>query len=251
MFNTFLNSLKRPNNQYLIETIQKGYQTLFENKNTHYELADMLEHLPIKETAKNITEQIMADIADYYKNDTQFQRSKKYTANIEDKCVKPYVVEIDVILSNNNSYVNDAQEDYMNIKLFKRENADFNTQQNHMDTLKDDIYNTIEHECGHYFLSQKGVETCIYHNEGMNKYYYDIQEIVLHSKTIYNKFVMANPNWMDLDIDILKKRLMGKVKTLPIITNIQAPFPLALQKKYFTLIMKKYINPTLNKKNVT
>jgi hypothetical protein len=214
---------------------------------TPYELIDMLKYLPVKETARSITDQLIKDIENYYKNGTPL-KSKKYIASIKDKCMKPYTVDTDFILSNNDSYVNDAQEDYINFKIYKREKADANTQKWHINKLKKEIYDIVEHECGHYFLSQKGVETCIYHSQGMSKYYYDRQEMVLHSQNIYNNFVESNPNWMFLDEPVIKKKLQIGIRMLPSITRISAPFPTSLQSKYVTLIMKTYIQPALKGK---
>jgi hypothetical protein len=67
------------------------------------------------------------------------------------------------------------------------------------------------------------------------KYYQDRQELVLHTREIYDTFSSDYPNWKTMPIESIIKRLTYVVKDLPRHTNINSPFGSATQKNILTL----------------
>jgi hypothetical protein len=109
------------------------------------------------------------------------------------------------------------------------------------------LYHILKHECSHFYLSQRGIEQCLYntHPDGMKKYYQDRQELVLHSREIFDRFQDDFPNWRTMDLEFITKRINNRVKDLRSHTNIHAPFNAGTQKKYLNFIINSYIKPNL------
>jgi hypothetical protein len=61
-------------------------------------------------------------------------------------------------------------------------------------------------------FSTKGVENCIYNTHPDEKYYQDRQELVLHTREIYDTFSSDYPNWKTMPIESIIKRLTYVVK---------------------------------------
>jgi hypothetical protein len=217
------------------------------------ELVDLLALLPVDETAKYLAEEIYQDIIQYYNNDIK-PVDKKYTYHPEDKCLQPYIVDIDFRLSNNMAGLGYAQEDYIQVKYLSKDAGDYSMGNKFggAERLQKSLFNIIKHECSHFYLSQKGVENCMYntHPDGMKKYYLDRQELVLHSREMFDDFVIGYPRWKTMSIEAITKRLISVVKNLPRHTNINAPFNGGTQKKYLNFILKNYIKPNLQEKPI-
>jgi hypothetical protein len=96
-------------------------------------------------------------------------------------------------------------------------------------------------------LSQKDVEQCLYltHPDGMQKYYHDRQEMVLHSREIFERFNERWPNWRTYPLETIVKKIKEQVDFLQNHTNIGYPFPGPLRKKYLNHILNSYIKPEL------
>jgi 4-hydroxybenzoate polyprenyltransferase len=169
---------------------------------TPEELVELLELVPTDETALYLTEEIYQDILKYYDEDFKLV-AKEYTYYPKDKCLKPYTLEIDFRNSRNWYGIGFAKEQYIQIKYLDKDAMDFKPPYGGAENLKRPIYNIIKHECGHFYLSQKGVEECLYltHQDGMEKYYYDRQEIVLHSREIFETLIYEYPNWYTMKIE--------------------------------------------------
>jgi hypothetical protein len=88
------------------------------------ELIELLEFLPVDDTAKYLTEEIYQDIVKYYINDIS-PKTKDYTYYPQDKCLKPYIVQIDFRPSNNMAGIGYAQEDYIQVKYLSKDAPDY------------------------------------------------------------------------------------------------------------------------------
>ena len=217
---------------------------------TPEELVELLSLLPINETAKDLTNQIMSDLKDYYENNGELPPIKTYVYQPEDKCIQPYELEVDFIEKRGAAVVSIgySEQHYIQLYILQKdvEGAYFRVL-----SLPDKIFNIIKHECSHYYLSQKNIESCLYHThpDGMKKYYYDRQELVLHSREIFDEFDKKVSNWRNEPLDKIKVYIADKVKNLRDNTYIYQPFPQSLQNKYVAFIMNNYIKPNHNSIN--
>jgi hypothetical protein len=221
----------------------KLYETF--KKGSPEELVDFLKYLPVEETAKYLTEKIIADLHNYYDNDVKIPYEVKYVYTPEDKCIPPYELNIHFLPSNNDTNLGDCFENDIQIKYINKQCSNFKSFGNRTNRIKRPLYNIIKHECSHFYLRQKDVEVCIYHTHGFDKYYSDRQEMVLHSREIFDDFVEDNTSWKTYPIERIEKLIMSKVKNLRNHTNVYAPFGGGIQKKYFNFIMNNYIKPNL------
>jgi len=213
---------------------------------TPEELAEWLELLPVDETAKYLSEEIYQEILKYYTQDIKPQ-DKKFEYHPQEKCLQPYIVEIDFRISNNYPGLGHAEENYIQVKYLSKDAREYYPPYGGAERLQKVLYNIIKHECGHFYLRQKGVEACLYHThpDGMKKYYHDRQELVLHSREIFDTLDDNYPNWPTWDMTKIIDRLTYTIKNLPRHTNINAPYPATLQKKYLNFIVNTYIKPRL------
>ena len=212
------------------------------------ELVELLDLLPVNETAKYLAEEIYQDVMKYYNEDIR-PVDKKYTFYPEEKCLTPYEVEIGFHSSNNMTGLGYASEDYIQVKYLNKDSMEFRSNPRGGGNLLKTLYHIIKHECSHFYLKQKGVENCLYntHPDGMKKYYQDRQELVLHSREIFDRFEENFPNWKESPLELNIKRIEGSVKRLRDHTNINMPFNVSTQKKYLKFILNTYIEPNLNK----
>jgi hypothetical protein len=209
-------------------------------KGSPEELVDMLKFLPIDETAKDLTEQIMNDLKDYYSHGRKLDR-EVYTYIPEDKCLKPY--ELKVLFSTVNSpRIGDSQQHFIHVQHLHG----FKAKDNYTPiNLGKKIYKIIKHECSHFYMELKGVEECLYntHADGLKKYYQDRQELVLHGREIFEDFIEANPDWQTHSLDKIQKRITNRVRNLRNDKGIPGLFNGGVQLKYILFIMKNYIKP--------
>ncbi len=219
-------------------------------KGSPEELVELLKLLPVDETATYLTEEIYQDIMKYYKDDITLNE-KEYTYYPTSECLKPYSVTVDFFPSNNMPNIGYAEQHYIQVKYLNKNSSSFKSnmygENGGAETLYKQLRNIIKHECSHFYMELKGVETCIYYTDpkGMKKYYHDRQEMVLHSREIFDMFVDRYPNWKTMPMDNIVSYLSGKVKNLPNHTNIYYPYTAALQKKYLNFIINTYIKPSL------
>jgi hypothetical protein len=213
---------------------------------TPEELAEWLELLPVDETAKYLAEEIYQEILKYYTQDIKPQ-DKIFEYHPEEKCLQPYTVEIDFRISNNYPGLGYAEENYIQVKYLSKDAREYYPPHGGAERLQKALFNIIKHECGHFYLRQRGVEECLYHThpDGMKKYYHDRQELVLHSREIFDTLDDNYPNWVTWDMSKIIDRLTHTIKNLPRHTNINAPYPATLQKKYLNFIINSYIKPRL------
>lgn len=213
------------------------------------ELVGLLELLPVDKTARYIGEEIYQDVMNYYEYDIKLPSEKKYMYHPEEGCLRSYEVTIDFMPSNNGTGLGYASEDYIQVKVLRKESQEYQMLKGSDPAwrLVKGLYHILKHECSHFYLSQRGVEQCLYntHPDGMKKYYQDRQELVLHSREIFDRFQDDFPNWKTMDLEIITKRITNRVKDLRSHTNIHAPFNAGTQKKYLSFIMNNYIKPNL------
>lgn len=213
------------------------------------ELIALLDLLPVNETAKYLSDEIYHDIIQYYTDDVTPPNEKKYTYYPEEKCLKPYELTIGFQRSNNMTAIGYSDENSIQLKYLNKTAPDYKYYNGAPATgnLARNLFHIIKHECGHFYLGQKGVEECLYntHPDGMKKYYQDRQELVLHSREIFDRFDEDYPNWKKASIEAIIKRLKDSVKNLPNHTNIYAPYNAGTQKKYLNFILNNYIKPYL------
>ena len=217
---------------------------------TPEELFELLKLLPIDETAKELTNQIMSDLKDYYQNNGELPPIKTYAYQPEDKCIQPYELEVDFKQKKGAAVVGVgyAEQHYIQLYILQK---DVEAAYFRVLSLPDKIFNIIKHECSHHYLSQKGIESCLYHThpDGMKKYYYDRQEIVLHSREIFDELDKKVPNWRNEPLDKIRVYIADKVKDLRDNIYIYQPFPQSLRNKYVAFIMNNYIKPNHNSIN--
>ena len=215
-------------------------------KGSPEELLELLKYLPDDETAKYISSEIISDLNKFYQEDV-VPEDKTYTYYPEDKCLKPYELEVDFAPSNSSTSLGYASQNYIRIKYLSKDSREFGYTRGsgNVHGLIKRLYNIIKHECGHYYLGLRGVEECIYntHVDGMKKYYHDRQEIVLHTREIWDDFIDDYPNWQRRSLDWIGGEIRSRVKRLRSHTNIHAPFGGGLQNKYVAFIMNNYIKP--------
>lgn len=213
------------------------------------ELIELLELLPVNETAKYIGEEIYKDVMNYFENDVELPNEKKYTYYPEEKCLTPYELTVSFQRSNNATNIGYADQHYIQLKVLSKSSIEYENLRNSTPTnnLARRLPKIIKHECSHFYLSQRGVENCLYytHPDGMKKYYQDRQELVLHSREIFDTFEEEYPNWKSLDINVITKRIKNKVDNLRTHTNIYAPYNAGIQKMYLNFIINNYIKPHL------
>jgi hypothetical protein len=213
------------------------------------ELVELLDLLPVDEAAKYLSEEIFEELKKYYSDDIR-PVDKTFTYYPQEECLKPYELEINFRPSNNTSQLGYCDETYVEVKYLNKESSNYRNNPFKSPTnLYSDLYHIIKHECSHFYLRQRNVEECLYHThpDGMKKYYQDRQELVLHSREIFDRFEKNYPNWRRGTLESVVKRLKDDVKNLPNHTSIYFPFGAGLQKKYLTHIVNTYIKPNLNK----
>jgi hypothetical protein len=231
----------------LIKQLVKENLTLEAAKQgTPDELAEFLQFLPTHLTARVLSHQIFNDIREFYTGDKTFDKIEKYVFKPEEKCLKPYELEVFFKYTGENNIggIEYSEEQFITIKIFYK---DVKNALQRLDGLLDKIYNIIKHECGHFYLRQKNVEECLYHThpEGMKKYFFDRQEITLHSINAFDNFEKENPNWTNYSLDLIKRKLTNYIEWVIRDTNIGAPFPATLKKTYLSFIMNNFVKPKL------
>ena len=213
------------------------------------ELVGLLELLPVDKTARYLAEEILQDVMNYYEHNIALPSEKVYMYHPKEECLTPYELTIDFRYSNNGTGLGYASEDYIQVKVLNKDSREYEMSKgfNPAWRLEKGLYHIIKHECSHFYLSQRGVEQCLYntHPDGMKKYYQDRQELVLHGREIFDRFVEDFPNWKTMDLEIITKRITNRVRDLRSHTNIHAPFNAGTQKKYVTFIINNYIKPQL------
>jgi hypothetical protein len=86
------------------------------------ELIELLEFLPVDDTAKIFNRRNISRYCKIYINDIS-PKTKDYTYYPQDKCLKPYIVQIDFRPSNNMAGY--AQEDYIKVKYLSKDAPDY------------------------------------------------------------------------------------------------------------------------------
>jgi hypothetical protein len=215
-------------------------------KGSPEELVDLLKFLPIHETSQYISEEVYLDLVNYYENDIT-PNSRIITFHPEEECLKPYEVEINFKPSGSGTGIGYADDSYIDVKYVRKDSLEYRNNPRMSNTIKKDIYHMVKHECSHFYLAQRGVESCLYHThpDGMKKYYQDRQEMVLHSREIFERFTEDFPKWRTYDLETIAKRLEHRVKHLQSHTSIYYPFNAGTQKKYLSFIMNHYVKPEL------
>lgn len=210
------------------------------------ELVDLLKFLPVNETAQYISEEVYLDLVNYYENDIT-PNSRVITFHPEEECLNSYEVEINFKPSGSGTGIGYADDSYIDVKYIRKDSLEYRNNPRMSNTIKKDIYHIVKHECSHFYLTQRGIESCLYntHPDGMKKYYQDRQEMVLHGREIFERFIEDFPNWKTYDLDTIAKRLAHRVKYLQSHTSIYYPFNAGTQKKYLAFIMNHYVKPNL------
>lgn len=220
-------------------------------------LMEILKESNLPQVAQDLAKQIMAPIEKYYKtgndkviykySDKIFKPKKDFSLK---KCMGDYAMEISYQMSNKGLYLNIAQEDFMHIRVLSVDSREYGYIKDRIDyyvkSLREEIEDLIEHEMGHYYLKKAGdVKECIYLTDprGVELYFYDPQEMVLHGKVLFNKFRREFPKYKEMDKNRVERILSRYVADLPVDTNAprKAKFPKTLQKKYVNHIMKHYL----------
>jgi hypothetical protein len=215
-------------------------------KGSPEELVELLKFLPVDETARFISEEIYHELLKY-NNEGIYPTSRNFEYHPEDKCLQPYIVEINFRTTRNMQGIGYADDSYIEVKYLDRNAHDFPQTKGNIEGLKKEIYHIVKHECSHFYLSQRDVEKCLYltHPDGMKKYYHDRQELVLHSREIFERFNERSPSWRTYPLETIIKRLKSQIDFLQNHTNINSPFPAPLRKKYLNFIVNNYIKPEL------
>lgn len=210
------------------------------------ELVELLKFLPVNETAQYISEEVYLDLVNYYENDIE-PNSRVITFHPEEECLKPYDLEINFKPSGNSTSIGYSTSTNIDVKYLRKESMEFRNNPRISNTIKKDIFHIVKHECGHFYLSQRGVEACLYntHPDGMKKYYQDRQELVLHCREIFDRFTEDTPKWKTYDLETITKRLQHRIKNLQYHTSIFYPFNVGTQKKYLKHIIDTYVKPNL------
>lgn len=242
MYNLIKQLLKE---NLIIEAIKQG---------SPEEIVEWLKYLPVDETAKDITNQIITDLNNFYQNDV-VPNDKEYSYQPENECLPPYTVEINYRPSNNMTGIGYAEEQYIEIKYLNKSSTEFSYTRGtgNVNRLKSPLFNILKHECSHFYLRQNNVENCLYntHPDGMKKYYNDRQEQVLHSREMFDTFEELYPNWRKFPKEKIVDYFTRTIKNLPYHTQIRAPFGGGLQKKYLNFILKNFIEPNMVEKELT
>ncbi len=210
------------------------------------ELVELLALLPVNETAQYISEEVYLDLVNYYENDIE-PNSRVITFHPEEECLKPYELEINFKKSGSGTGIGYSDDSYIDVKYLRKESMEYRNNPRMSNTIKKDIFHIVKHECSHFYLSQRGVESCLYHThpDGMKKYYQDRQEMVLHSREIFERFTEDFPKWQTYDLETIVKRLVHRIKHLQSHTSIFYPFNVGTQKKYLKHIIDTYVKPNL------
>ena len=216
-------------------------------KGSPEELVELLKFLPIHDTATYLSEEIYQDLLKYNNEDITPEYGKKYEYHPEDRCLQPYIIEIGFKLTRNMAGIGYADDNFIEVKYLDKRANEFPQTKGNLSGLRKDLYHIIKHECSHFYLSQRDVEKCLYltHPDGMKKYYHDRQELVLHSREIFERFNENAKNWRTYPLETIIKRLTYQIDNLQNHTNIHFPFPATLKKKYLYFIIENYIKPEL------
>jgi len=199
----------------------------------------------IDDTATTLANEIIADVSEYYINDVA-PKTKTYTYTPKEDYLEPYNVEVPFMGSNNGYGLGYADENYIEVKYLNKDSREYQQGNSGFSRLKADLYHIIKHECSHFYLKIKGLtDALLYysHPDGLKKYYEDDQEMVLHSREIFDRLVTQHPSWKTMDNDKLIRIIANNVKSLPGHTNIPAPFGVRIQAKYAKFIMNNYVIP--------
>jgi hypothetical protein len=228
-------------------------------------LMDILKDSNLEQIANDLANQIMKPVMQYYKlAEKDPSKATKYLYKYSGKTLRPkkdfslkkcmgdYVVEVDYRQSAKGLYLNIAEQHYMQIKVLEVGTMEWgyvgSRIKSLLASLKEEVADLVEHEMGHYYLEKAGdVAECIYLTQGVGKYFYDPQEMVLHGKVIFNKIKREHPDYKNYSRDRIERYVSWHVRDLPEDTNAprKARFPKSLQKRYIKHIMKHYFEPVL------
>jgi len=199
-----------------------------------------------KEDVKNLGLEIIADL-EKMKQDQSAGFRKEYFLKTDSPYLQDYKMEVATISSNNMTYLSDANTGYMSFKILK------DPDDPRFESLKAEVIDLLMHEAGHIFIQTKEEkEGSKEYYDDIGKYFYDDEEIVLHSyaawRRLKEKLQRSDMTINDIDAEKLDRLLRREVADIPRVTSApsDAKFPKALQNKYVAYIMANIIKPKLN-----
>jgi hypothetical protein len=223
-------------------------------------LIDILKDSNLEEIADDLATQIMKPIEDYYrtgdekyihKGKGKYRPKKDFSLK---KCMGDYEMDVIYGLSNKGLYLNDASETFMSFKVLNIDSREYGYVEKNIGglvkRLRNEVADLIEHEMGHYYMRVAGgVGECLYHTDprGVELYFRDPQEMVLHSKVLFNQLRREHPDFPSYEKDKIERIVARYVRDLPIDTNApsNARFPKSLQKQYVNHILKHHVKPLM------
>ena len=230
----------------------KIYKVAMDNRvamgKEHDELQGYINDQP-EESVNDILNQIMGDIRGYYDGTGSSSFRTRYALQQpHNDFIRGYYVEVLAMASNNGTNFGDASTHYMELRMFSRDRMDESQYIEHINKLEKMIKGTLWHEMGHYYITQKRgkSEELLYYQQGMDKYFDDKEELVLHSRDTWKKIVNQYPNIYEIPPDRIKMIVSRYVARLPQDIGFHGVrFPKALQAKYANFIWKHYVKPNL------
>jgi hypothetical protein len=209
----------------------------------------------LEEVAKDLAARMVKPVKDYFDGGgfpkgRNVRPRKKFTL---EGCLGGYQMEVEYRRSNKGTYVFHATENFMSISVLNPESregrmADFDREARRLET---EVADLVEHEMGHYYLGEMAdAGECLYYTDprGFAVYFEDPQEMVLHSKVVWNELMRSKPNLLDRPMRNIEFSVKRKVEELEWKVGVPgARFPKSLQKKYVSLIMKHYVKPVIER----
>ena len=218
--------------------------------------AQRLKDFP-KKDVYNMAQEIIADLDKIYLKPKSF--NKEYEIKTENPSLKGYTFEISVMPSNNITAMDDTQQHWAKIKMLKPDSYAKPTPEQlgrSFERLKLELTDLLMHEAGHYYLQKHtGKEDEIsYFQGGFDKkqYFWDPEEVVLHSYAAWRRTKKSlKNNILDYPKEEIEKLVKRQVANIPAYAQAShIPFPVSLQKKYVSYIMKNIVEPKLKNKDM-
>jgi hypothetical protein len=216
-------------------------------------LADFPEEAPL-----DIHGQIMSDINNYYFNNGDLS-TKKYnlTSDYGNPNIAGFGTEATFVRSNNATNLDYCDVSSLRIKIYNKDNI-MNSRNSRFKSYEDGAnYNIgvidsqlkgiLRHEMGHYYLRQieinnKEEPSAFDYHDDYGKYFEDTEELVMHSRDIWNKLKQIN-GLLEKDPVTIFKYIKRYVSSLPYDINYPYTFKKSTQKKYVDFIWKHYVKP--------
>jgi hypothetical protein len=215
-------------------------------------LADYLKESPVSAVSAKMVEHIMQPVHDYYSKGEK-PKDTVFKTKTDNPDLNDYEINVSYFPVNSGPRVHTASEDFMQLRFPSREKVggEYGDVERIAHVLQNDVAQVVEHEMGHHYLQKKtGREDLLYYKDpkGFAKYFYEPEEIVLHSKSLFDSLKKRGSISNQKSSASIESAVRNEVRMLPNTTGtiaLGAKMPKALADVYWKHINEQYVQPFL------